>query len=379
MAIKYSGDANLIKGAAAAYKNYDNIPEIYVGFYSKIQKAGAELAQAQERINIQKQAQNKRADAAIEKVKASGGQFYTAKDFNATSDYLEEVKKELITAQDNKDKKGIAEAEAKLRAEINYIQSVQTFRKTVSSKEFQLSNAMRNSGKIDGNNGRQQDIFTAFLNEDFVIIEEDGKRYYTGEFNIEGQPDAEGNPNTFTWKATFEEIQDMYIPEDKTINQSFMRVLESRSNQRKKPDIRFVYSDLDSIIPEDTKSLRAFTSDKINEQTFSQILDDGDLEVEILNTFKDKKDTDIISGIRGLGNKDSNYADDGSLDQKDIDEFKNAVVDPYHSFWLDENKEPNFEKWKRYCRPILKEKLANAVLNQWDAEKRKQTRSDYED
>ena len=378
MAIKYSGDANLIKGAAAAYKNYDNIPEIYAGFQSKIQKAGAELIKAQERINLQKEAQNQRTDAVIEKVKSSAGGFYTSKDFDETSNYLEKVKQELITAQNNKDKKGIAAAEAKLKAEINYIQSVQTFRKNVSSKEFRPSNAMRNAGKIDGNNGRQQDIFNAFLDEDFDIIEEDGKRYYTGEFNVEGQ-DAEGNPNTFTWKATFEEIQDMYIPEDKTINQSFMRVLESRSNPRNsKPDINFIYSDLESIIPTDTKSLRAFTSDKINEQTFSQILDDGDLEVEILNTFKDKQDADIISGIRGLGNKDSNYADDGSLDQQDIDEYKNAVVDPYHSFWLDENDEPNFEKWKRYCRPILKEKLANAVLNQWDAEKRKQTRSDYE-
>ena len=48
MAIKYSGDANLIKGAAAAYKNYDNVPEIYAGFQSKIQRAGAELLKAQQ-------------------------------------------------------------------------------------------------------------------------------------------------------------------------------------------------------------------------------------------------------------------------------------------------------------------------------------------
>ena len=60
MAIKYSGDANLIKGAAAAYKNYDNVPEIYAGFQSKIQRAGAELLKAQQRINIQKQAQNEK-------------------------------------------------------------------------------------------------------------------------------------------------------------------------------------------------------------------------------------------------------------------------------------------------------------------------------
>ena len=365
MAIKYSGDANLIKGAAAAYKNYDNVPEIYAGFQSKIQRAGAELLKAQQRINIQKQAQNEKTDAVIEKVRSSAGQFLTSKDFDFTSDRLENIKKELIKAQDSKDKKGIATANAKLQAEINYIQSVQTFRQNVSSETFKPSNAMRNSGNIDGNNGRQQDIFNAFLDEDFDIIEEDGKRYYTGTFNIEGQ-DEEGNSNTFTWKATFEEIQDMYIPEDVETNSKFIKLLEIRSNQRRKPKMNYVINDLESIIPTDTKSLRAFTSDKINNQTFSEMLDEGDLETEILDTFKG---TDILTDIQ---------KGDGFLDQEDIDNFKQIVVDPYHSFWTGENGQPNFEKWSRYCRPILKEKLANAISNNWDAQKLEDTRGDYE-
>ena len=40
----YISDANLIKGAATAYKNWENVPGIYAGL-DKLAKAGKELTQ----------------------------------------------------------------------------------------------------------------------------------------------------------------------------------------------------------------------------------------------------------------------------------------------------------------------------------------------
>ena len=39
---KYTSDANLIKGAATAYRNYDNVAGMYAGL-DKVTKAGTDM------------------------------------------------------------------------------------------------------------------------------------------------------------------------------------------------------------------------------------------------------------------------------------------------------------------------------------------------
>ena len=99
-------------------------------------------------------------------------------------------------------------------------------------------------------------------------------------------------------------------------------------------------------LPTDTNGLRAFVADPIGNETFSEMLNnDKSVREEIDAIFDTDKSTP-------------------GIDDTEFKMFKEAIVDPYHSFWRDENGNTDMAKWEKYCRPIVIEKLSNAIENQ---------------
>ena len=349
MAINYGPSTALIQGAAKAYKDYSNVPGMYEGI-DKVIKVGTDMAdkaiKEQEARKLQeekdakaakdkRQAQEKAWRAATQDVYNNAGSFKSQTDYNFTFDKLNKIKEDLIKAQDNNDQEGIAAANLALNEEKAYIDDMVALRKQFA--EMDKSAAMSNSDNpYDGNDGRALDIITAWMNEEYEVDEnEKGERV----FNIKIQ----GVNITNTYSLTKQELEDMYIPQVPEASAKFFEIKDDLSGKRNF-DRNSVEASVKSNLPQDTNGLRAFIADPIGNQTFSEMLDsDKSIRAEVDPFF----DTD-----------------GGGISDKEFKTFKEAIVDPYHSLWKDENGNIDVNKWEQYCRPIVIEKLSNSIENQ---------------
>tara|TARA_R100001509_G_scaffold70930_1_gene39510 strand:+ start:136 stop:1644 length:1509 start_codon:yes stop_codon:yes gene_type:complete len=349
MAINYGPSTALIQGAAKAYKDYSNVPGMYEGI-DKVIKVGTDMAdkaiKEQEARKLQeekdakaakdkRQAQEKAWRAATQDVYNNAGSFKSQTDYNFTFDKLNKIKEDLIKAQDNNDQEGIAAANLALNEEKAYIDDMVALRKQFA--EMDKSAAMSNSDNpYDGNDGRALDIITAWMNEEYEVDEnEKGERV----FNIKIQ----GATITNTYSLTKQELEDMYIPQVPEASAKFFEIKDDLSGKRNF-DRNSVEASVKSNLPQDTNGLRAFIADPIGNQTFSEMLDsDKSIRAEVDPFF----DTD-----------------GGGISDKEFKTFKEAIVDPYHSLWKDENGNIDVNKWEQYCRPIVIEKLSNSIENQ---------------
>ena len=345
MAINYGPSTALIQGAAKAYKDYSNVPGMYEGI-DKVIKVGTDMAdkaiKEQEARKLQeekdakaakdkRQAQEKAWRTATQDVYNNAGSFKSQTDYNFTFDKLNKIKEDLIKAQDNNDQEGIAAANLALNEEKAYIDDMVALRNQFA--EMEKSAAMSNSeNPYDGNDGRALDIITAWMNEEYEVVEnEKGERVFVIDVNNKSYP------------LTKQELEDMYIPQVPEASTKFFEIKDDLSGKRNF-DRNSVEASVKSNLPQDTNGLRAFIADPIGNQTFSEMLDsDKSIKAEVDPFF----DTD-----------------GGGISDKEFKTFKEAIVDPYHSLWKDENGNIDINKWEQYCRPIVIEKLSNSIENQ---------------
>ena len=345
--VSYSPNTALIQGAGVAYKNYDNVAGMYEGI-DKVIKTGTDMTnEAIKKQDAEKLKAEIEAKAAEKKVEAqekawrdatqdvynSAGGFKSQTDYDFTFGKLEKIKGDLIKAQDSGDQKAIAAANIALNEEKAYIDDMVALRNQFSKMD--KSSAMSaTKNPYDGNNGKELEIVTAWLEEKYEVVEnEEGKR----EFIIES-----GNK---TYSLTKEELEDMYIPTDPSVGTKYFEIRDKFAGT-KRFDRKRVESMVKGNLPTDTKGLRAFVADPIGNETFSEMLDnDKSVREEIDAIFDTDKSTP-------------------GIDDTEFKMFKEAVVDPYHSFWKDENGNADMSKWEKYCRPIVIEKLSNAIENQ---------------
>ena len=373
MAINYGPSTALIQGAAKAYKDYSNVPGMYEGI-DKVIKVGTDMAdkaiKEQEARKLQeekdakaakdkRQAQEKAWRTATQDVYNNAGSFKSQTDYNFTFDKLNKIKEDLIKAQDNNDQEGIAAANLALNEEKAYIDDMVALRNQFA--EMEKSAAMSNSeNPYDGNDGRALDIITAWMNEEYEVVEnEKGERVFNiktlhvGGGSQESMEDVydpsreytttEKKGKYTTYSLTKQELEDMYIPQVPEASTKFFEIKDDLSGKRNF-DRSSVEASVKSNLPQDTNGLRAFVADPIGNQTFSEMLDsDKSIRAEVDPFF----DTD-----------------GGGISDKEFKTFKEAIVDPYHSLWKDENGNIDVNKWEQYCRPIVIEKLSNSIENQ---------------
>ena len=384
----YGPNTALIKGAGTAYKDWSNVPGMYAGL-DKLTKAGGDMMAAgiknreaeQLKNELKTQQQNKAWDDAAKETKERSGSFKSPTDRDLSRAIMERTKSDLLTALNEvpPNQKDIDAAWLAFNNEKAYIDDM------VAQKDqwanMDRSAAMNNSGNpYDGNDGRQLDISTAWMNEEYEVTEDTktGERIFhiTLQEQVVGGGEEEVKPHMMydpdikeytteekeavykdvTYSLTKQELEDMWIPADPAVGAKFFEI-KDKFLEEKYLDPDNVKAAVKGMLPDTTNGLRAFLADPIGHQTFAEMLDKDDsirAEVEKEVNLSDLFDTGNIKG-EGRG--------DGVIDDHELAKFKLAIVDPYSSVWLDENGNTDMTKWEKYARPIAIEKLSNVIGN----------------
>ena len=382
---KYTSDANLIKGAATAYKNWENVPGMYKGL-EDLSKAGREMTKTA--IADQKAEKKKLEDEAkAEKKKKqkqdndwykvagttyeNAGSFMKDVELNDVIGKLNDLQPRWTEAMEN----GTAEEKAAVNAEYQNIKSRvedhKGFREDIANGEFGISDALRNSGRKGGNDGRMLDFLTSFLGEDYKIEVKNGETYYTAIGKGGNNPMLKGlgiSDKGMKHSYTMKEIKEKVIMKDLVPYNAYDDLLKKKADPDgfKKDTI---VSNVGNIVPKDYKKLRAFVADKGfsgGRESIADLLrkDSKNIKNEIetvLNLeakYGKTVDLDVFDDGSGDGKKG-----DGFLSDDEFEKFVQAVVDPYHEMWKTEEGGVDEEKWMEYARNIAIERLTNGIRN----------------
>ena len=365
---KYTSDANLIKGAGVAYKNWENVPGMYKGL-EDLSKAGREMVAKEvakrelEEKEAKKKAELKDKEANKEKKKQDdawykiagdvyekAGSFSQTVDYNYTVSKLTQLRKDLEAAEES----GSVEDRADVMTSFNTIKAEvedqKIFRDSIADPNYGLSDAVSNSGVEGGNNGKDKEFLTAFLAEKYTVSRnKEGDRTFTINgvtktlkqikkmaplkdripFATYIQKVKEGMKATdFDEDVTKDDIRTNVIPPDETKLWAFLN------------DKEFGGKNFKGLLNNPKKDAQGKTNkDKIMEEINSTLIPDktDDLQFEIFDTDKTT-----------LGIDDKEYAT-----------FLEAIVDPYHEVWKDLPE----GSWQEHATNIATEQLTNGVAN----------------
>lgn len=354
-----ASDTKLIQGAGVAYKNWDNDPAMYAGV-SKIVKKGEEQVEEyrrayeleKKRNEAIKQQQDQNWHRATEETYTNlGGLSESEQEYENL--ILQGLREELVVEQNNKNKEGERKIFGKLNEEINYIKDTVDLKKSWSGytdedgtkiSGFQMSAAMDNSGVPGGNDGKQKEILTHWMQNESVVLknpEEGKKRLYAGT-----------TESGHEYIMTKDEIEAIFIPNDPKYINEYNEVYDKYSAISKFNRVT-IGRKISQAIPKegDIPGLRAFMADdNFAGGNFAGLLD---------------ADSDFKSEVDGSLEGDDIFDTDGFLGISNAEflEFKRAIVDPYSAFWLDLNGEHDLALWESYARNIVVDRLLNVVEN----------------
>tara|TARA_R110000803_G_scaffold112580_1_gene180915 strand:- start:38 stop:1192 length:1155 start_codon:yes stop_codon:yes gene_type:complete len=362
-------DTALVKAVGDSYTNYDNAPGMYAGL-DKITKAvGGVMERKQEKVDEEELLQTnllkeeKRKNAKQEKdwkditgdVHTKLGSFDSKTDYDYYFDEIQSLKDDLFAAQNEvpPNQKGITAATVavnNLKAEVDDTVDLRATWAKAEEDKVGMSNAMKGTDSLEGNDGRDVTIVTEWMRENYTVSKNDEEqRVYTFE-----QGDLpEGTKLTYTKK----ELEEMYIPRNEVAPLAYMELLKEYSSRKfiNEDNIR---TEIQAIVPEGVKGLRAFVADEIGSKTFLQRLDgDKNLRAEVESKFE-YSDENPDSTV------DTN--EDGFITDAEFAAFKQAIVDPYSSVWLVDGK-ADMAKWEEYARPIAVDALYYGAVNQQNA------------
>jgi len=344
---KYTSDTNLIKGAATAYRNYDNVAGMYAGL-DKVTKAGTDMmgeavkGYEAEQEKIKKEQEKLEEEARKEQEKTdklndnwntlasgvyeSAGSFMKDVEYKDTVASVKALRQEYIDAQNSKDAEKMAEVKIKfnnINAEVN---AHKEFRALLTNPEYGMSDFVK---------GDNLEYMNGFINEDYVIGRNDKKEK---TYTVNGVT------------KNMKEINEMVGVKDNVPYGKYGKLLNDYSTSKTKGDRNSLELGIrNGVVPDNTNGLRAFLNDDGfgNGQTFSDLLNaDGNkasIEKEIMNTIFDDGD--------------------GVITQTEYDNFVNAIVSPDNEFWKNNG---GASAWKNQARRIATEQLANGAENAWD-------------
>ena len=340
---KYTGDANLISGAAAAYRNYDNAPGMYDGL-DKIGKSAQEALKVikaeKAKAELEREAEEKKkTDQDAAWYKAAGGAYEKAGGFQKDVEYkstvsaLNDLQPRWVAAMNG----GTAEEKAAVSLEYNNIRDEisdhKAFREEITDPEYGLSDALSNSGVVGGNDARDKTFLTALIAEEYEVSNNDeGEKVYT----IDGV------------SKTMSEIKDMAVLKDAVPFTAYEQTRDKRGGAKKFDRQGTEFDIRTNVVPKDFNKLRAFVSDAGHGS--------GENLADLLR--KDKKGiTSEIDKTLFDANGDDKISDD------EFEQFIQAVVDPYHATWKNDDGTHDKNRWQKHTTNIAIERLANGVEN----------------
>ena len=253
-------------------------------------------------------------------------------EYKDVANQISGLKERYIAAQES----GNAEEMASVMIDFNNIKSSvddhKAFRETITDPEYGISDAMKHSGVEPGDNGEDHNFLTGLIKEDYEITRENGETYY----NVGGV------------KKTMKEIKDMTILKDNIPYAAYSKAVNDFSKAKNWDRDNTEYHVRNNVIPQNKNGLRAFLADNGfgNGQTFSQVLNAkgnrASIEKEIMNSVFN--------------------TDGGGIDDKEWENFTNAIVDPKNEFWKGDEQASEDN-----ARRIATEQLTNGIENKWVA------------
>ena len=336
---EYRSDTNLIRGAAMAYKNYDNAAGMYSGL-DKVVDAGLETVDFA--VKKQEEAKAKKAKQDSDwwnisgDVYANAGSFMKDVEYKNTAASISALKEKYIAAQESGDSEEMAAVMIEFNNIKKGVDDHKAFRETITDPEYGISNAMKyavdaNGDALpEGDNGEDHNFLIGLTKEEYTITTEDGKKYY----NVGGV------------KKTMDEIQDMTILKDFKPFNDYSKALDTFGKAKDYDRDRGEYHIRNNVLPKDIKGLRAFMADDGfgNGETFLQLLNKKDnrssIEGELLNSVFN--------------------VDGGNISDTEWENFTNAIIDPKNKFWKTNGGD---QAWEKNARIIATEQLANGIDN----------------
>ena len=341
---KYTSDTNLIKGAATAYRNYDNAAGMYSGL-DKVTQAGMGMVDEAvkgyeaEQEKLEKEA--KKAQAKADKlndnwntlasgVYESAGSFMKDVEYKDTVASVKALRQEYIDAQNSKDAEKMAEVKIKFNNINTEISAHKEFRAKLTHPEYGMSDFVT---------GDNREYMNGFINEDYVIGRNDKKEK---TYTVNGVT------------KTMEQINKMVDVKNMKPYADYGKLVNDYSTSKTKGNKNnLLLSIRNGIVPDQENPLRAFLNDKGfgNGQTFSDLL-----KTDVNRASIEK----VLLKIGGFDNEEDSK---GVISKSEYDNFINAIVNPDNEFWKNNG---GASAWKDQSRTIATELLANGAENAWD-------------
>ena len=327
---KNTSDTNLIRGAAVAYRNYDNTPGMYAGL-DKITKVGMDMLKEAKKKKEQEDLfknsldkdWNNRADKVLLNSGALGDKLY-----NFTNEYVRGLKDPYIQGVNEKDNDKRMQALMSLQEHSTFIQShKQTnldYAKNIQDKELSRY-------YLENPKGRQEGSYrTQIMDQQYSRISRDPK---TNEpvFHVQ---DFDGNEVLITNS----QYMDMGLPKNSTIELEYLNTTKQvlKSGEFDEDAVRH---SIQNSLPTDNKEFIAAMYDDIKGKDFTKML-----------TTSKSLDKEIIGSINAKAWDDG----DGILEDDERANFIDAATNPDNPFF-------DLEVSKK----IMEDQLVNAVRNKY--------------
>ena len=343
---KYTSDTNLIRGAATAYKNYDNMPGMYAGL-DKVTEAGMGMVdKAVKDFEAEKKKQeaiekswNDSADQVLLNAGTLGDALY-----GSTSDEMRQLKKLYLEGVNEKDDKKRLEAMRGLQSHSTWVQDHKQMNLdyAAAKKDGKLSNWYKSEAGSEEAHTVDQIMGQKFTK---TSRGEDGDIM----FHIK---DSNGKEKLVPSK----EYNNMIMPKNFTITANTEK-LQASVNKSEILDEDIVRQSINNSLPNSERDFLAAMHDDVSGKNLKTMLNTSKtLDQEILNSIDSK-----------VWNLDD---DPKTLNDEERKNFIDAVTNPKNDFFdLETSKQ------------IMADQIFNGVRNRhskhWDETNAKNNKVNY--
>jgi len=342
--VKYSADQGLIQGAAEAYKDYsaESIGGLDTLYQTGMQMSQQALAQRELKKQEEKEKELEQQKKREGQVKAwdnvamqvgakSGGLGNNV--YDHTKGQLAELRTTYLKAIEEGDKNAEMDAFRALDAIASGISDFKDFRNNATN-EYSDNYFGAMSSSADENNGMEREIYThIFADQSQVTTNDKNERVYSGV-----------TESGHEYSMTEQQIINNYpMKSEETVTQ-FTNLKLKNADARKNPvfDREATITEMERIIPTNTKKLRSFLADKISAQNWAEMIgSDKSIAIEANDALVTMFDTNDTPGLQ----------------EDEMNILKGALTDPFHEAW----ESP--DNWASTVRPIAVQKLTNAIEN----------------
>lgn len=336
--INYNPNTALIRGAAVAYQDYDNMPGMYSGI-DEVTKSGLGMVEGAvedfEAEENKKQEIEKRWDMTSDQILLKAGALGDVL-YGSTREDIVKLRKLYLEGVNEKDDKKRMQAMIGLQNHSNFIQD---------HKQVNLDYA---KAKTDGTLSSYYTEDPEGRKEAHIIEQISGQKYNKTSrkdgdvvFHIPAYESEDGSVKYEAMEVTSEEYNDMMTPKNFKITAAYTSArLDSYKQENFEED--FFRQKVKNSLPKNKRDWKAAAYDDVSGKNLKEMLRTSEtLDQEIINAVNANAWDGKNGGIK-----------DGVLQKEEKEAFIDAVTNTENDFWNLENS-----------NQILEDQLVNAGRN----------------